>query len=418
VSKRSSTSSNEKKWNYYSNSDIVNITNYDCYSILGVTFNADVDEIKRAYRRLALQYHPDRNKNPEATMIFKVIQMAYDTLTDKGLKRKYDSTIPTLGAMSEANRVHVVLEGAFSEGYVMDDMAAISLTGSDEAIVFENSISIPIVWIHSGGQAKQYSLFSDKAFERLFEALYKIIEPKTRLESLETAGRPELRAHFDARFWNRGQTNVSLYCSSSMSFTIINGLPFLYLTASSYEHTHAQISPEIYGKMKEAISNIIFAELQGTVEPPKHVLEPEAIFTPAQKTNELKLPPRETCSAFATIARTKSAQAAVDMLAKTYGIPSMKMVFQHVFPIKDMVCKDALAVYYSNDMIAYFRPAGTTMSTILHEFYHHLVNCYGIHDVLDYAVLPDPVTGYYARNDREEHAANSYSQTFLRRAIS
>jgi DnaJ-class molecular chaperone len=38
------------------------LNSYDCYSILGVTYNADKDEIKRAYRRLALQYHPDRKQ--------------------------------------------------------------------------------------------------------------------------------------------------------------------------------------------------------------------------------------------------------------------------------------------------------------------------------------------------------------------
>jgi hypothetical protein len=74
-----------------------------------------------------------------------------------------------------------------------------------------------------------------------------------------------------------------------------------------------------------------------------------------------------------TTCRTESAQAAVDMLSKVYGVPSMKMVFQHIFPINDMVCKDALAVYYGDDMTAFFKPEGTSISTILHEFYHHLL---------------------------------------------
>jgi hypothetical protein len=105
------------------------------------------------------------------------------------------------------------------------------------------------------------------------------------------------------------------------------------------------------------------------------------------------------------------------MLSKVYSVPSMKTIFQHRFPVNDMVCKDALAVYYTDDMTAYFKPEGTSMRTILHEFYHHLVNCYGIKDMLEYQILPDPVTGYYARNEREEQAANSYAETFLRRAI-
>jgi hypothetical protein len=82
-----------------------------------------------------------------------------------------------------------------------------------------------------------------------------------------------------------------------------------------------------------------------------------------------------------------------------------------------MVCKDALAVYYPEEMTAYFKPEGTTMTTILHEFYHHLVTCYGARDTLDYQMMSDPVTGYYARNEREERAADSYARTFLRRAM-
>lgn len=417
MSRRSTTSNSDKRWNYYSRNDPLDLSNYDCYSILGVTHNASIDEIKRAYRRLALQYHPDRNTGPEAELIFRVVQMAYDVLTDKGRKKQYDATIPALGTMTAENKVNVVLEGAYSEGYVLDDRAAISIVGTNEAIVFENSITVPTIWIHSNDEHRQYSLFSDVAFERLFKALYKIIEPNKKLDELVVDGRPELRAHYDARLWNRGQTNVSIYCYSSMSLTIINGLPYLYLSASSYDHTSCEITTKFYGKLKEAISEIIRAELEGIVEPPKEVLEPETLFQPTKIVNELKLPPIEVCASFANIARVKSAQAAVDMLAKIYGIPSMELVFQHIFPVKDMVCEDALAVYYSDGRIAYFRPAGTTMTTILHEFYHHLVNCYGINHVLEYEILPDPVTGYYARNEREERAANSYAQTFIRRAI-
>ena len=45
----------------------------DYYSILGVSKNATADELKSAYRKLALQWHPDRNKTSEATEKFKTI---------------------------------------------------------------------------------------------------------------------------------------------------------------------------------------------------------------------------------------------------------------------------------------------------------------------------------------------------------
>src|SRR6266487_1963050 len=54
----------------------------DYYDVLGVQKGAGKDEIKSAYRKLALQYHPDRNKSPEATERFKEISEAYAILSD------------------------------------------------------------------------------------------------------------------------------------------------------------------------------------------------------------------------------------------------------------------------------------------------------------------------------------------------
>ncbi len=63
----------------------------DYYSILGVSRNATQDEIKKAYRKLALKYHPDRNKgNPEAEERFKEINEAYAVLSDPDKRRQYD----------------------------------------------------------------------------------------------------------------------------------------------------------------------------------------------------------------------------------------------------------------------------------------------------------------------------------------
>lgn len=62
----------------------------DYYEILGVPRNATKEEIKRAYRRLVLQYHPDRNKSPEAEEKFKEISEAYAVLIDDEKRRLYD----------------------------------------------------------------------------------------------------------------------------------------------------------------------------------------------------------------------------------------------------------------------------------------------------------------------------------------
>lgn len=66
------------------------MTRKDYYKILGVDRNADSRTIKKAYKRLALKYHPDVNKNPDATEKFKEITEAYAVLSDPDKRRKYD----------------------------------------------------------------------------------------------------------------------------------------------------------------------------------------------------------------------------------------------------------------------------------------------------------------------------------------
>lgn len=63
----------------------------DYYEVLGVQKGASKDEIKNAYRRLALQYHPDRNKGHGAEEKFKEISEAYAVLSDDDKRRRYDT---------------------------------------------------------------------------------------------------------------------------------------------------------------------------------------------------------------------------------------------------------------------------------------------------------------------------------------
>ncbi len=65
-------------------------TKRDYYDILGVTKSASSTDLKSAYRKLALKWHPDKNKEPGAEAKFKEINEAYEVLSDSGKKAKYD----------------------------------------------------------------------------------------------------------------------------------------------------------------------------------------------------------------------------------------------------------------------------------------------------------------------------------------
>jgi len=85
----------------------------DFYAILGVARNATPEELKKAYKKLAIKYHPDRNPNnvEEATAKFKEINEAYDVLSDARKREIYDQLgeeglsggVPPEGAPGEGN---------------------------------------------------------------------------------------------------------------------------------------------------------------------------------------------------------------------------------------------------------------------------------------------------------------------------
>lgn len=87
----------------------------DHYLVLGVSRDAGRHDIKKAYRKLAMRYHPDRNptNQKEAEEKFKEIQTAYEVLGDDFARRQYDCHV-VLSQMARANMARAAAGDGFS----------------------------------------------------------------------------------------------------------------------------------------------------------------------------------------------------------------------------------------------------------------------------------------------------------------
>lgn len=94
----------------------------DYYEVLGVAKNATPDEIKKAYRQLAIKYHPDRNPdNKEAEEKFKEAAEAYDVLSDEKKRQQYDQYGHAMGPQGFPGGGSY---GAYGGGMSMEDIFA------------------------------------------------------------------------------------------------------------------------------------------------------------------------------------------------------------------------------------------------------------------------------------------------------
>lgn len=81
------------------------------YGVLGIQRTATGDDVRKAYRRLAMQWHPDRCKEPDAHDMFIRIQHAYEVLRDDGLRARYDAGLLLQAAADEQTKREAAMRG-------------------------------------------------------------------------------------------------------------------------------------------------------------------------------------------------------------------------------------------------------------------------------------------------------------------
>ena len=165
------------------------MTNY--YDILGVSKDASELEIKKAYRKLSLEFHPDRNPDPDTKIKyqekFQEISEAYETLSDPNKKQEYDHQQLYGGArqnpfgghggfgnMNEFTDMNDIFNMMFSGG--MGPMGMGMGGGMPNVRIFHNGI--PVITKPNPIQ-QEFSITLDEAYQLSYqdrEIIFKIIE--------------------------------------------------------------------------------------------------------------------------------------------------------------------------------------------------------------------------------------------------
>lgn len=129
---------------------------HDYYEILGVPRDADEQAIKSAFRDLALKYHPDRNKTPEAEEKFKEIAAAYAVLSNPQKRAEYDAGVFHGAGMTPEDLFRDIdfgdLFSGFGGGSIFDRFLHRRASGPPRGADLEVAITVPLERVCSGGQ--------------------------------------------------------------------------------------------------------------------------------------------------------------------------------------------------------------------------------------------------------------------------
>lgn len=86
----------------------------DYYIVLGVSRGADLNRIKKAYRKVVKKYHPDVIQSEETKKRFLEIREAYETLSDERRRKEYDEELAKQRSELRITRVPEIMESAYS----------------------------------------------------------------------------------------------------------------------------------------------------------------------------------------------------------------------------------------------------------------------------------------------------------------
>ena len=182
---------------------IINLKNY--YEVLGLEKTADETQIKKAYRKLALKFHPDKNKCKNAEEAFKKVNQAFCVLSDKQKRKNYDmfgtEEGPGISTMPNDFNPFDIFEQFFGEGFQ-------NFGGGHTRVTFSNGNGFTV--FTSGGFGNNiFQMGEDDDDENPFEQLFGFGRRVNR-SNRERNGNGNERNRRNRRDFERQMSNISL----------------------------------------------------------------------------------------------------------------------------------------------------------------------------------------------------------------
>ena len=139
------------------------------YEILGISIEADENEIKSKYRKLAMKYHPDRNPDDKkAEEMFKKVSEAYEILGDKEKRKEYDKKISKTGEEKQNSEKKKAGAGGDARKGAEAFYRNFSANPQDIKNMFEKAFNVDEMKNPDKEKMKAHKESMEKSFENFF----------------------------------------------------------------------------------------------------------------------------------------------------------------------------------------------------------------------------------------------------------